>query len=171
MLKFGFKRLEMDVARPVLDGLLQDEVDELHDGRLVGQVFKPFVVLGGFVHFAGDVRILAEFLENVRKIPAGFALAVKPFNRLFDFGGVGHDDLHVAFDGKVNFIGVLRVERVGQRHLHRAVVHRDGQAMIHLRNLGRDHLQQFRRKIHGPSTTPRRRQCGRQSRAGCRRAS
>jgi hypothetical protein len=57
--------------------------------------------VGGFVHFAGDVRVRAELLENFRKIPAGFALAVKPVNRLFDFGRVGHDDLHVAFDGKV----------------------------------------------------------------------
>ena len=145
--EFRFKRLEMDVARAVLNGLLQDEVDELHDGRLVGQVFQPLDVLGGFVHFARDVRVRAQFLENFGKIAAGFALAVKPVNRLPDFGGVGHDDLHVAFDGEMDFVRVLRIERVGQRHLHGAVVQRDGQALIHLRHLGRDGLQQFRREF------------------------
>ncbi len=146
--KFVFKRFEMNVARAVLDGLKQDQVHELHDGRLVGQTFGLFGVIqrarldDGALHFL----VGTEFLEDLRNIP-GFLLAVATVKRLFNFGGIGHDYLHVAFAGKTDFIRVRRIERIGQRDLQHPMVQRHRHAMIHPRDIDWNHFQKVRRKF------------------------
>jgi hypothetical protein len=63
----------------------------------------------------------------------------------FNFAGVGDHDLDVTLGGEVDFIRARRVERVGQRHLHRAVAHSDRQTFIHPRDFGRNRFDQFGR--------------------------
>ena len=70
------------------------------------------------------------------------------FNRLFDFGGVGHDHLHLLFDRKIDFVRARRIEGVGQRDLHGPVLLADGQALVHARDVRRNQLQQFGRKLN-----------------------
>ena len=73
----------MDVTRPVLNGLLQHEHDEPHDGRLVGQVLGHLFVVNGHGSFAGNVLVRAEFLEDLREIGAAIVLpSIKPVNLL-----------------------------------------------------------------------------------------
>ena len=91
--------------------------------------------------FARDVRVRTEFLQNVGEIFV-LVLPVKPLNRLLDFRRVGHDDLHFALAGESISSAQRRVKRLGQRDLHRAIVHRDGHAMIHPRDVGGNRLDE-----------------------------
>ena len=67
--KFSLKRLEMNVACAVLNGLKQNQVHKFDDGGLIGQVrHEPFVVRGaGLAHSARNILIGAEFLKNLEK--------------------------------------------------------------------------------------------------------
>ena len=106
-------------------------------GASLASVLGGLGVVAGLADFARDVLVRAEFLEDFGETFV-LLLAVKPFNGLLDFRRVGHDDLHVALGGKMDFIRARRVERLGQRDLQRAVVQRDRQALIHLRDCWRE---------------------------------
>ena len=135
--ELGFKRLEVNVARTVGHGLLQDEIDEFDNRHLVGQFLGGARVFAGLVHFAGDVLVRAKLLQDFRKTFI-FLLPVKPFDGLLNFRRVGDDHLHVAFDGKLDFVGARRIQRIGQRNLQRGTVQRNWHATIHPRNISRN---------------------------------
>ena len=71
--ELGFEGLEMDVAGAVLDGLLEDQVDELDDGNVVGEFGEVgcaavvvvddvvgFAVFGGCGAAGGDAAAVAD---------------------------------------------------------------------------------------------------------------
>ena len=144
--EFILERLKVNIARPVLHRLLQHQIDEFDNRHLIGQRGHGLIIRSGGGHFFGDVFIGVNLLENFRETFA-LLLPVKPLNTPADIRRVGHDDLHIALGRKMNFIGLGRIQRLGERHQQDPVVQRDRQALVHLGDLGGQQLGDFRRNF------------------------
>lgn len=108
-----FEWFEMNVARPVLNRLEEDEIDEADDGGRI-RVGLDFgdgcVVVPEGQEFARG----AELLEDV--LHAGGVGAVVGLEPLFNLLRGRDDDVNVFAEGKMQVFRCARVERINQGH-------------------------------------------------------
>ncbi len=102
----------MDVARAVLNGLEENEIDETNDGRGVG--FRLHIDMGGFVaresqEFAGLAQLLEDFLH------AGGVGAVMALDPFLDLLGGRDDDVNVLPQGEAQIFRRAQIEWIDQR--------------------------------------------------------
>ena len=109
-LEFVLERLEMDVAGPVLDGLVEDQIHVADDGRGVGL---------GLDVLQFRLALLAVFERLRRPVPPGFhSGSRRPRRRLLDqrldlLDG-RDDDLDGLAQGEAQILGDLRIEGIGE---------------------------------------------------------
>src|SRR5581483_4946862 len=134
--KFVLKRLEMDVAGAVLNGLEKDEVDEPDDGRGIRHarniIGRPRG--GGFSSFAREVAIGPQFFEDIGH--AALGVAIVAVDGFFDVARIGDNGNDVAVDEKANLVNGGGVERIGEGQLQRAIVGVYRHALVHARGVG-----------------------------------
>ncbi len=103
-LELFLERLDVDVARPVADGAREDEVDEVDDGRLAGDLAQVADLgAGDGLAFLGALEVLDHALDRE---------AVESLDRRFHvaLGADGADDALAGEDADV--VHGLEVERV-----------------------------------------------------------
>ena len=130
----------MDVARAVLDGLIEHQVDEFDDGVVVGEFLRGRVVLRGLRDFLDIVG--TEVLEDVVEI---FRLGVILLDELNDGDRIADDHVNFPPDDVAQFVNQRGIQRIGKDHAHRVAVGLDGQALIHLGRRGVDDAEHLRR--------------------------
>ena len=106
------ERLEVDVARPVLDRLIENQIDEANDRRGVG--FHLGVAAGCLLacerhQLAG----FAELLEDV--LHAGGVLAVMFVQAVFDLQAGREHDFYVTAKGEAQIFDRLGIQRINER--------------------------------------------------------
>ena len=140
----------MNVARAVLDGLKQNEIDEADDRGLVGQPGHHGRVISDLklADFLGNLGIRAQLFEEVGE--ALVFLGVVLFDGLGDLRRVSHDQLNVLLDDVAQLVDTAHIKGVRQGHLQRGIHQTHGQALIHPGHLGRHNPQQFGRQIPLP---------------------
>ena len=141
------ERLDVNVARPRLDRLGDDQVDEPDDGGLRGQVFQLFDILD-LVREALDVAVV-DALDDAAQRAGGrpvqlledvHDLALGPEHRLEPVAG----RLPHRVDGRV-------IERVGHRERQQVVFQRDRHELALLHEpVGQDVFQHGDGWIFGP---------------------
>ena len=128
----------MDVGGALLDGVEEDEVDELDDRR-VGGALLQVVDVGdaALVVLDGDL-VLVEPLHHL--VVRGALLGVVLLERLLDGLLAGDDDLDVVAGEELDVVDGVDVRRVAHRHDQRGAgaVHRD--ALVLLRHFLGDEL-------------------------------
>ena len=110
--EFVLERLEMDVARPVLDRLIQDQIDEANDRRGVRFGFdtRPVALVAAQRH---QLARFAELLEDV--LHAGGVGAVVALDPIFDLLGRRDDDMDVFAEREAEIFRRAQIERIDQR--------------------------------------------------------
>ncbi len=110
--ELGLEGLEMDVARPVLDRLVENEIDEANDRSGAGLGFDigpdRFVAIEGH-----ELARFAELLQDV--LHAGGVFAVVFAEPFLDLQAGRENDLDVATQGKTEILDRLGIERIDER--------------------------------------------------------
>ena len=122
--EFVFERLEMDVARAVLDRLIQDQIDEANDRAWRSPPLRPLPRVSS-PRSCHQLAGFAELLEDV--LHAGGVGAVVALDPLFDLLGRGDDDVDVFAEGEAQIFRRARIERIDQRDLQHVIRETDRQ--------------------------------------------
>ena len=110
--EFVFERLEMDVARAVLNRLKQDQIDKANDRRGVRFRFD----VRSHSSSPRSVHQLARFAELLEDIlHAGGVGAVVAFDPIFDLFGRRDDDVDVFAEREAEIFRRAQIERIDQR--------------------------------------------------------
>ncbi len=148
--EFVLERLEMDVARAVLDRLKQDQIDEANDRR--GVRFRFDVDGAAFV--AAERQQLAGFTELLEDVlHAGGVAAVVALDPLFDLIRRGDDDMDVFAQRETEIFGRAQIERINQGDGDSVVARTDRQGAMQARQSARNQPQNFRRDLLPASGT------------------
>ena len=107
-----FKRLEVDVARLVADGLADDEIDETNDRRLLRH--RLDVALGQSAPIRGQTARI-DFLQEV--VDAGLVLTIVLFDLHIDLVGVREKEPDIAPQGEREVVDGLRVEGIADEEV------------------------------------------------------
>ena len=125
--EFVLERLEMNVARPVLDRLVQDQIDEANDRRGVRFGFdirdRRFVAVE-----CHQLASLAELLEDL--LHAGGLVAVMLFQAFLDLLARGKHHLDVAAQREAQIVDRLCIERIDQRDPDGVLLHAHWQGAV-----------------------------------------
>ena len=107
--EFVLKRLEMDVARTVLDRLIKDKIDKANDrGRVCLCFHRSAIVFAQLQKFAS----LTELLEDV--LHARRLGAVMLFDAFLDLLGWRDDDINVLAKSETKIFARAQIERINQ---------------------------------------------------------
>src|SRR5689334_11367717 len=110
-LEFVFERLEVNVARAVLDRLVKDEIDEANDWRRIRLRFNRGFAIG--LAQLQKLPSFTELLENV--LHASRVGAVILFDQLFDLFGRRHHYLHFFTERETEVVCGLEIKWIDQR--------------------------------------------------------
>ena len=125
-LELVFEGLEVNVAGPVLDGLVHDQIDKADNGRGIGFGLDGGggVVAAELQHFTGFPELLEDFL-HARGVGAVILL-----DAFLDLLGRGHDDVDILAEGEAQIFGGARIERIGQGQPQGVAGKADGQGAM-----------------------------------------
>src|SRR5262249_5750235 len=132
--KLIFERLEMNVARAVLDGLIKDEIHKTDDRRRVRLRFnRSFAVsLAQLQRFTGFTELLEHFLHARRIGP------VILLDQLLDLLGRRNDYLNVFAKCEAQVLSDMQIKWIDQRHPQRSFAHLYRQRAVQPRQTARN---------------------------------
>ena len=138
--EFVFERLEMNVARPVLDRLIQNQIDEANDRRGVCFGFDSARAIAfAQLHQLAD---FAELLEDL--LHAGGVAAVEDPDAVFDLFDRRDHDLDVASQREAQIFRGAQFQRIDQRHPQSVIDKIDRQRAMQTGQAGRNELHHLR---------------------------
>src|SRR5207249_1314101 len=109
--EFVFERLEVNVARAILDRLVKDEIDKANDRRCIRLRFDC-----GLAVSLAQLQKLASFAELLENVPhAGGIAAVMLLDQFFDLFGRRNYDLKVFTQRKTEVFCSVKIKRIDQR--------------------------------------------------------
>ena len=102
----------MNVARAVLNGLIQDQIHETNDRcRICFRCHRSLgISLSQLQRFSGFAELLQHFLH------AGRIGAVILLDQLFDLLGRRNNNLNVFAERKTQILRDVQIKGVGERH-------------------------------------------------------
>ena len=115
-------RLDVDVARALLDGVEEDHVDEADDGRVLARLLELEEV--DVVVVAGELDLL--LVEARHHLVVRGAGVVILLDRAVDCRLARDDGLDVVAGQELEVVDRVEVRRVGHRHDERVARARDG---------------------------------------------
>ena len=131
----------MNVARAVLNCLVQDKIDKANDRGRVRLCFNR----SGAIFFTQLQKLadLPELFENL--LHARGIGAVIPLDLIFDLFGRRNDDVNFFAEREAKVLCRTKIERVNERDIQCVAVHFDRQRAVQPGQSARNQTQNFRR--------------------------
>jgi len=130
----------MNVARAVLDRLVQDKIDKANDRGRVRLCFNRGAIVFAQLQELADLSELFENLLHARRI--GAVVLLDP---LFDLLGRRNNDVNVFAECEAKIRGSAMIERINERDMHYVAAHFDRQRAVQPGQSARNQTQNFRR--------------------------
>ena len=148
-LEFVLEGLEVDVAGPVLHGLVDHEIDEAHHGARIGGGLHRGDVVGAGAAFEQVAGVRELALQAGEHVLHGLVFgAVIAGNGVGDFAGRGDHELDVLRQHEADFVARFGPDEIGDGQRDGRGVDGDGHHVVHARDAAGHGLEGFGGHAH-----------------------